>query len=88
VEVWTEKDAITGVVRPVTLEWDVPLVVAKGYVMTACIPPANRRFEMEQTLRFLSEFRAARSIARSRLRQLCRFWSGTGGFLAGTASAL
>lgn len=31
IEVWTEKDAITGVVQPVTLQYDVPLVVAKGY---------------------------------------------------------
>ena len=32
VEVWTEKDAITGVVQQTALSNDVPLVVAKGYV--------------------------------------------------------
>ncbi len=31
VEVWTEKDAITGVIKPVTFDYDVPLVVARGY---------------------------------------------------------
>lgn len=31
VEVWTEKDAITGVVQSTTLYYDVPLVVAKGF---------------------------------------------------------
>ena len=31
VEVWMEKDAIAGVVYEVTEEWDVPLMVTRGY---------------------------------------------------------
>ncbi len=31
VEVWLEKDALAGVVAPVTAEYDVPLMVARGY---------------------------------------------------------
>jgi hypothetical protein len=31
VEVWSEKDAIRGVVYPVTAEYDVPLMIARGY---------------------------------------------------------
>ena len=31
VEIWLEKDALAGVVYPVTAEWDVPLMVVKGY---------------------------------------------------------
>jgi hypothetical protein len=31
VEVWLEKDALAGVVVPVTEEWDVPLMVTRGY---------------------------------------------------------
>jgi hypothetical protein len=31
VEVWTEKDALAGVLLDVTAEWDVPLMVAKGF---------------------------------------------------------
>jgi hypothetical protein len=31
VEIWTEKDAIRGVVYPVTAEYDVPLMIARGY---------------------------------------------------------
>jgi hypothetical protein len=30
-EVWVEKDAISGVVSPVLLRWDVPLFVARGF---------------------------------------------------------
>ena len=31
VEVWLEKDALSGVIWPVTSEWDVPLMVTRGY---------------------------------------------------------
>ena len=31
IEIWLEKDALAGVVYPVTEEWDVPLMVVKGY---------------------------------------------------------
>ncbi|MGA8417964.1 MAG: hypothetical protein WB808_15275 [Candidatus Dormiibacterota bacterium] len=31
VEVWLEKDALAGVIFPVTAEWDVPLMVTRGY---------------------------------------------------------
>jgi hypothetical protein len=31
VEIWLEKDALSGVVYPVTAEYDVPLMVARGY---------------------------------------------------------
>jgi hypothetical protein len=31
VEVWTEKDAIRGVVFPVTAEYDVPLMISRGF---------------------------------------------------------
>jgi hypothetical protein len=31
VEVWTEKDAIRGVVYPITAEYDVPLMIARGF---------------------------------------------------------
>jgi hypothetical protein len=31
VEVWCEKDALSGVLYGVTKEWDVPLMVTRGY---------------------------------------------------------
>jgi len=30
-EIWVEKDALAGVIRPITDEYDVPLFVARGY---------------------------------------------------------
>lgn len=31
VEIWCEKDALSGVILPITAEFDVPLMVARGY---------------------------------------------------------
>lgn len=31
VEIWLEKDALSGVLFPVTARWDVPLMVTRGY---------------------------------------------------------
>jgi hypothetical protein len=31
VEIWLEKDALAGVILPVTVQYDVPLMVARGY---------------------------------------------------------
>jgi hypothetical protein len=31
VEIWLEKDALAGVLYPVTSQWDVPLMVTRGY---------------------------------------------------------
>ena len=31
VEIWLEKDALSGVVYPITSQFDVPLMVARGY---------------------------------------------------------
>lgn len=31
VHIYTEKDAISGVILPVTQQWDVPLGVIRGY---------------------------------------------------------
>jgi hypothetical protein len=31
VEIWLEKDALAGVLYPVTSRWDVPLMVTRGY---------------------------------------------------------
>jgi hypothetical protein len=37
VEIWAEKDAIRGVLQPVTHKWDVPLLVARGYTSESFI---------------------------------------------------
>lgn len=31
VEVWSEKDAMSGIIGPITNKWDVPLMVARGF---------------------------------------------------------
>jgi hypothetical protein len=40
VEVWLEKDALSGVVYPVTSDYDVPLMVARGYASLSFLAAA------------------------------------------------
>jgi hypothetical protein len=40
VEVWLEKDALSGVVYPVTERWDVPLMVSRGYASLSFLQSA------------------------------------------------
>jgi hypothetical protein len=39
-EIWLEKDALSGVIHPVTSEWDVPLMVARGYASLSFLSEA------------------------------------------------
>lgn len=45
VEVWTEKDALRGVIKPITDYYDVGLVVVRGQVSRTAIYQAYQRFE-------------------------------------------
>lgn len=45
VEVWLEKDALAGVLYQVTQEWDVPLMVTRGY------PSLSYLFEAAEAIR-------------------------------------
>ena len=40
VEIWLEKDALSGVIYPVTSEYDVPLMVARGYASLSFLSTA------------------------------------------------
>ena len=40
VEVWLEKDALAGVVYPITSKFDVPLMVARGYASLSFLSEA------------------------------------------------
>lgn len=54
VEVWTEKDAISGILKKVTLPFGVKLVVNKGYTSSTAIYGAYERF--------MSEFEEGKSV--------------------------
>ena len=45
VEIWIEKDALAGVVHPITAEWDVPLMVSKGFSSLTYLYNAAQTFE-------------------------------------------
>jgi hypothetical protein len=43
VEVWLEKDALSGVIEPVTVEYDVPLMCCRGYPSLTYVHDAAER---------------------------------------------
>ncbi len=45
VEVWLEKDALSGVVAPVTYAYDVPLMVARGYASLSFLHSAAEQIK-------------------------------------------
>jgi len=47
VEVWLEKDALAGVIYPVTEEWDVPLMVTRGYSSLSFLHNAAESWRMD-----------------------------------------
>ena len=47
VEIWLEKDALSGVLYPITSRWDVPLMVTRGYPSLTFVHSAAH--QMNQT---------------------------------------
>lgn len=48
VEVWCEKDALTGVLYPVTSAWDVPLMPGRGYASLSFLHSAAEAMEAQR----------------------------------------
>jgi hypothetical protein len=42
VQIWIEKDALTGIIEPITDEYDVPLIAARGYASLSLLHDAAR----------------------------------------------
>lgn len=47
VEIWLEKDALAGVIQPVTSRYDVPLMVARGYASLSFLYEAGQAMAHE-----------------------------------------
>ena len=45
VEIWLEKDALAGVLYPITAEYDVPLMVTRGYPSLTFLQSAAEEYE-------------------------------------------
>ena len=53
VEVWLEKEALSGVIYETTAQWDVPLFVAKGYASKSYLHEAAKHIESVDKPTFL-----------------------------------
>lgn len=56
VEIWLEKDALAGVLSDVTYEWDVPLMVTRGYPSITYLHEAAEAIASEDRPAFLYYF--------------------------------
>ena len=76
-EIWCEKDALAGVIYPVTAEYDVPLMVSRGFSSeTFCFEAIAAREDdpREYVVWYLGDFdRAGCDAARSLKEKLERF---------------
>ena len=53
VEIWCEKDALAGLIYAVTEEWDVPLMVTRGYPSLSFLYSAAEAYRAEDRPIFL-----------------------------------
>ena len=56
VEIWLEKDALAGVVYPVTQEFDVPLMVSRGYSSLSFLYSAAEAMEAQSCPCYIYHF--------------------------------
>jgi hypothetical protein len=56
VEIWLEKDALAGVLYDVTAEWDVPLMVTRGYPSLSYLHTAAEALQEEDRPCFIYYF--------------------------------
>ena len=47
-EIWLEKDALSGVLRPITKKYDVPLMVSRGYASLSFLHSAAESMDAEE----------------------------------------
>jgi hypothetical protein len=77
VEIWCEKDALAGVIYPITSLYDVPLMVARGYASeTFCYEAiaAREGDDRPYYVYYLGDFdRSGRDAARALEEKLTRF---------------
>lgn len=82
VEVWCEKDALAGVIYPVTSKFDVPLMVARGFSSeTFCYEAIAARDgdDRPYLVYYLGDFdRSGQDAARSLQEKLARFGQDDG----------
>jgi hypothetical protein len=56
VEIWIEKDALAGVVYPITDRWDVPLMVTRGYSSETFVYEAAQQINRDGKKTFIYYF--------------------------------
>lgn len=56
IEIWLEKAALAGVVQAITVEWDIPLMVTRGYPSLSFLFSAGEQIESQEKPAYLYYF--------------------------------
>jgi hypothetical protein len=56
VEIWCEKDALAGVIAEVTYDYDVPLMVSRGFSSSSCLRRAGNKISSVGKPTFIYHF--------------------------------
>jgi len=80
VEIWLEKDALSGVILPITAQYDVPLMVARGYASLSFLHSAAeyiKRLDVPPTSTTSGTTIRLASMPATRSRKPCVSWRRT-----------
>ena len=69
VEIWLEKDALSGVLYPITNAYDVPLMVARGYASLSFLHSAAEHINDLTVPAYVYSLGRFRSVRRQRRRE-------------------
>jgi hypothetical protein len=88
VEIWCEKDALAGTIYPVTAEYDVPLMVTRGFsseTFAFNAIEAREDDERDYYVYYLGDFdKSGQDASESLHEKLVRFWLDNDAIPAGT----
>jgi len=76
IEVWLEKDALSGVFYPVTAEFDIPLMVSRGFASLTFLHAAAASLQDGAFVYVFSDYDYAGEIIEAKIREGLREFSG------------
>lgn len=76
IEIWLEKDALSGVFYPVTAEFDIPLMVSRGFASLTFLHAAAESLQDGAFVYVFSDFDYAGEVIEQKIREGLRAFSG------------
>ena len=91
VEIWLEKDALSGVVYPITAQFDVPLMISRGYASLSFLySAADAIGDLTYRFTFITSVTSTRpaSMPVRKSRKRCERWRPTPKFTSSESPSI